>query len=251
MPIATNELIQQAYESLGMTGLGESTDGNMAVVGLQQLNRAIAKLNSEGYLSMMQKFIDVPASREIHFRKLFDGEISQPHSVDMEPPEKVEAVARRIGDHFIPLASCDSVQMSMKTPLSLPRSWNYGRDFEEVPAPFATLGNERREVGVLRMDGISKTPLRVWLNAKIPAYTLDDTIYLSDIYNELVSSALRYRLAQFYELSESKKSDCYADLTAAKNLIKRNNATQRMLRSGILSGSWDDAYFNGFAPSQW
>ena len=101
------------------------------------------------------------------------------------------------------------------------------------------------------MDGISTTPLRVWLNAKIPAYTLDDTIYLSDIYNELVSSALRYRLAQFYELSESKKSDCYSDLTAAKNLIKRNNATQRMLRSGSISGSWDDAYFNGFAPSQW
>ena len=251
MSISANELIQQAYESLNMTGLGESTDGTMALVGLQQMNRAISVLNNEGYLSMLQKFIDVPAASTVYFRKLFDGEAAIPHSVDMEPPEKVEGVARSVGNRFIPMHSMDSVQMSMKNPMSLPTSWNYGTDFEDVPKEYATLERMKREIGILRLDGRSVSPLRIWYNAKLPKYTLDDTIYLSDIYNELLMSATKCRLAEFYELSDSKKAGCYADLDYAKSLIKRNNVTQRMMRNGGCVSNYDDDFFNGFAPSQW
>ena len=45
--IAVNELVQQAYEAINMTGLGESTDGTMALVGCQELNRLISTLNSK------------------------------------------------------------------------------------------------------------------------------------------------------------------------------------------------------------
>lgn len=249
--IAVNNLVQEAYEAINMTGLGESTDGTMAQVGCQQLNRLISTLNSEGYIAQMQKFLDTTSAMEITFRKLNEGETAPAHSIDMEPPEKIDGVARKIGDRYLPLSSIDSVQMSRKNPLSLPTSWNYGRDVEPLPEEFATLDNEKREIGVLRLDGRTCSPLRIWYSSKMPVYTLDDRIYLSDLYNELLMSGLKYRLAQFYELSDSKKQDCYSDFLAAKSLIKRNNITQRMMRSGQTAGGYNDAFYNGLAPTQW
>lgn len=249
--LAVNELVQMAYEGINMTGLGESTDGTMALVGCQELNRLISTLNSQGYLAHMQKFIDVPSARTIYFRKLKEGEAPQPHSIDMEPPEKIEGVARKIGERFIPLHPNDSIQMCMKNPFTIPTSWNYGRDFEPMPEQFATLDEMQREIGVLAIDGTTVQPLRIWYNSKMPTYNLDDRIYLSDLYNELLFSGLKYRLACFYELSDSKKADCYSDFTAAQKLIKRNNITQRMMQSGKMAGSYMDAYYNGYCPAQW
>ena len=94
--IAVNELIQKAYEALNMTGLGEATDGTMAKSACGELNELISQLNSEGYISHMQKFLDVSASKVITFRKLKQGEAPQPHSIDMEAPEKIEGVARKM-----------------------------------------------------------------------------------------------------------------------------------------------------------
>lgn len=249
--IAVNELVQQAYEAINMTGLGESTDGTMALVGCQELNRLISTLNSKGFLAHMQKYIDVPSARKIIFRKLKEGEEAQPHSIDMEPPEKIEGVARRIGDRYLPLHPKDAIQMSYKNPNTIPTSWTYGRDFEPMPEQFATLDEMQREIGVLEIDGKMVQPIRIWYNSKMPTYTLDDRIYLSDLYNELLFSGLKYRLACFYELADSKKQDCYTDFVAAQKLIKRNNITQRMLQNGQICGSYEDAYLNGYCPTQW
>lgn len=249
--IAVNELIQRAYEALNMTGLGESTDGTMAQAACNELNSLISTLNSEGFIAHMQKFLDVSSARVITFRKLKEGEAPQPHSIDMEPPEKIEGVSRKIGERFLPLEPCDSIQLFTKSPYTLPTSWNYGRDFEPIPEEFATLDETMREIGVLTLDGRSIQPLRIWYNSKMPTYNLDDRIYLSDLYNELLLSGLKWRLANFHELSDSKKAECYTDFTKAQNLIKRNNITQRMMQSGRICGSYNDPYFNGYAPSQW
>ena len=48
-----NKLISDAYESIGMAGLGESVaeagDDNLNVVGVKELNRLITQLNNENY----------------------------------------------------------------------------------------------------------------------------------------------------------------------------------------------------------
>lgn len=249
--ISCNELIQRAYEALNMTGFGESTDGTMAKAACNELNSLISTLNSEGFIAHMQKFLDVNSARVITFRKLKDGESPKPNSIDMEPPEKIEGVSRKIGERFLPLHPCDSIQLYTKSPFSLPTSWNYGREFEQLPEEFATLGETMRETGVLTLDGKSIQPLRIWYNSKMPNYNLDDTIYLSDLYNELLLSGLKWRLANLHELSDSKKDECYTAFTKAQNLIKRNNITQRMMQSGRIGGSYNDPYYNGYSPSQW
>lgn len=242
--LAVNELIQRAYESIGMTGLGESVNDydsdNMAVTAVNELNRVITQLNNEGYISMSQKWVDAPCAREIFFRKLQAGEIRTDATVDMVAPEKIESVGRRIGDRFCLLNNSNSVHMAQKNPYSTAMTWTYGTEIEDVPS-----GLEKRVVGILRLDGDPRNQVRVWYDEKLPTYRIGDIIYLSDLYNEVLMAGLCWRLAKFFELSDQKKADCETDFTAAKSLIKRNNATQRTIQNTLTGTSWNDAYYNG------
>jgi len=248
--IAVNQLIQDAYESIGMTGLGEAVgtyesaddygDGNMPVVACKELNRLITQLNNQGYIAMAQEWVDVPCASDIYFRKLQAGEIRTDVTVNMEAPQKVESVARRIGDRFIVLNNSNHVQMAQKNPYTIALSWTYDTQVEDVPS-----GLEQRVVGHLHLDGDPRNQVRVWYNSKLPTYNLNDTIYLSDLYNEVLMSGLCLRLANYFELSPEKKADCNTDFIAAKSLIKRNNITQRMLQTNRLGTDWRDSYFNG------
>lgn len=242
--IAVNQLIQDAYDSLGMTGLGEAAgeygDGNFPVVACKELNRLITQLNNEGFIAMAQQWVDAPCAKDIYFRKLQAGEIRTDATVNMEAPQKVESVARRVGDRFIVLNNSNHVQMAQKNPYTIALSWTYDTEVETVPS-----GLEQRVVGHLHLDGDPRNTVRVWYNSTLPTYNLNDTIYLSDLYNEVLMSGLCLRLANYFELSPEKKADCNTDFIAAKSLIKRNNITQRMLQTNRLGSDWRDAYFNG------
>lgn len=238
--IAVNTLIQQAYESLNMTGLGEAVDGNMAQAACTELNRLISQLNSEGFLAMTQKTVECPPCRVIRFKKLVAGEATPPATVDMAPPQVVEGVARRLGNRLVPLLNGNLFQMSMVPPEVTATQWTYDTDTEPMPD-----GSERL-VGILTLDGNPRDKVVVFYNSTLRTYKLDDTIYLSDLYNELLMAGLCFRLANFHNLSDQKKAECETDLKTAKNLIKFNNISQRMLTYGVTGGDWTTGY-NNFA----
>ena len=246
--IAVNSLIQDVFEDLNMTGIGEATEGGEAKAACKQLNRLIADLNKEDFISMTQHWVDVNPANTVVFKKLLEGETAEDNVVDMVPPEKVAGMARLVGNRFLPLHPCDIMQIAQRSPVQIPTSWYYGRDYESVPGG---LGEEMREVGTIRLDGWSRSKLRVWYNSQLPKYTLDDTIYLRDSYNNLLYTGLKLRLANFFELSESKKAEAYSDHRAAKFLIKRDNITQRMMQCAPVGGSYQDAYNNGMAGNGW
>lgn len=236
---AVNDLIHDAYEAINMVGLGESADGDMDKVGVKQLNRLISFLNSHGFLTMSQKSVDAPRANKIYFRKLEQGETAE-HSIDMVPPVKIEAVARKLGMRFLPLLPSNHVHMAMKNPCSMATAWTYDIEIEEGPT-------QPRNVGILTLDGDPHNEVRIWYNGQIPKYELDQVIYLPDIYNELLFTGLCVFLAEFYELSPEKKADLNTNFTSAKNLIKVPTAQQRMSTGGIVMGSYNDAYSNGLA----
>lgn len=247
--IAVNELIQRAYEAINMAGLGESvgdySDDNLPVVGVNELNRLITQLNNEGYLAMAQKWVDGPNAKTIYFRKLQEGEVAE-NTIDMEPPEKIESVARKVGDRYIVLNNNNLVQMAGKNPYSTAMTWTYGTELETTPDDHVP---NNRVVGILQLDGSPRNSVRIWYNSKLPTYKLDETIYLSDLYNELLMSGLCVRLANYFELSDEKKKELAADFLAAKTMIKRNNATQRMLQNSKIGTDWRDPYYNGLNGS--
>ena len=236
---AVNKLLQDAYEAIGMTMIGADTDGTMSKVGERELNRAITTLNGQGFLALSQKWADAEPARIIKFHKLAAGE-DPAGSIDMAPPAKVEAVGRKLGVRYIQLRPTNHMQMAYKNPATMATGFTYDLDIEEGP-------DGPRNVGIVTLDGNPHGQVRIWYNGTIPHYSLDDTIYLSDLYNELLLSALTVNLANFYELSEQKKADCNTALTTAKNLIKNPTAQQRMGQCGPVGSSWADAYANGMA----
>ena len=240
--IALNSLIDQAYSSITMAGLGETPSGDMQVAAKDELNRLIASLNSQGYIAMNHKWKDMPGRRILYFKKLVEGE-TDPNVIDMEPPSTVVGVARRIGDRYIPLVNSNQLQMAAVNPSSTAARWTYGTDTEPMPEGYEGM----RNVGVVTLDGDPRGQVRIWYNLDIPKYDLDDIIYLPDLYNELLLSGLCYRLACHFNLSPEKKADCKADFDPAKNLIKRNSASQRMFQSSTIAGDYRQSYQDGLA----
>lgn len=235
---AVNLLVDEVYQSLGMTGAGETTEGTYSEIGCRELNRLISTLNSQGYLALSQDSVDVPQAHEYYFRKLAPGETAGGNVIDMAPPEKIEGVSRRIGNRWLPLHPMNKQQMAMMNPRQMATAWTYDRKIEEGP-------DGPREVGIVSLDGRAYQGTRIWYNSKLPTYTLDDRIYLSDLYNELLFTGLKLRLAQYHDLAESKKAEAETDFKVAKSLIKRATINQRMLVNGGVTGDWRDQYQNG------
>lgn len=235
---AVNTLVNDAYEAVGMTNIGDDTEGTMAKIGERELNRAITTLNAQGFLAMSQKWADAEPATTVKFHVLEPGEAAE-GSIDMPPPVKVEAVGRKLGNRFIQLRPTNHMQIAARNPGMMATAYTYDTDIEDTP------GGSKRTVGILTLDGNPHGAVRIWYNGQIPHYTLSDTIYLSDLYNELLLSALCVNLAEFYELSPEKKAKAATDLTTAKNLIKNPTAQQRMGQCGPIGTSWADNYVNG------
>lgn len=247
--IQVNKLIQTCNEMVNVVSNEDSLDGGLAQVSLNQLNLLISELNSQGYLTMTQNYIDHGNFREIYFKVLTEAEKADPPQdvIDMEPPSVIDGVSRRVGVSYIPLHPIDLQQMSQKNPMTLARSWNYDRYYE--PIPDDPDGN-KREVGRLRLDGTTLQGVRIFLSEKIPNYDLDDVIYLPDLYNNMLIQGLCTKLCDWHKLDDYKQRFDEA-FTAAKSLIKRQNITQRMVQSGPIGASYKDAYYDGIAGEGW
>ena len=245
--IQVNKLCQMCNEMINIVSHEESLEGGLAEVSVEQLNLLISELNSQGYISLAQNYIDVGNCRTVYFKRLTEEEAEQPCVINMEPPETIDGVSRKVGVSYLPLAPIDLQQMSAKNPMTLARSWNYGRIYEPIP------GNEegaRRAVGVLRLDGQSHQGLRIFLSEKMPTYTLDSTIYLPDLYNNMLVQGLCERLCEWHKLYEAKPNYTTA-FNAAKALIKRSNITQRMMQTGPVGRAYNDDYADGMAGEGW
>lgn len=245
--LQVNKMIHDVHEALGITGIGEQTPGEYTSIGLRELNQLISTLNSQGYLSLAQAFHQVGPGGLFIYKKLVAGEQKPDNVIDMVPPEHIEAVTRTVGTRQLPLNSIDTIQLASHNPRSIATSWNYSRTFEPIPDD---PDGHQREVGVVQLDGFIPHGGRIYFSAKLPTYDLDDTIYLSDLYDELLISGLKFRLADFHDLDD-KKEKAETEFRAAKRIIKRNNITQRMLQTAPVMGSYEDSYFDGMAGVGW
>ena len=254
--IQVNSLCQMCNEMVGVVSHEESLDGQNTIdgglseVSVQQLNLLISELNGQGYLSMTQNYIDHANTRDLFFKVLTETERENPPQdvIDMDPPQSIDGVSRRIGMSYLPLHPIDLQQMSQKNPMTLARAWNYDRFFEPIPDD---PNGHMREVGRLRLDGWSQQGLRIFLSEKIPTYTLDSTIYLPDLYNNMLIQGLCCKLCDWHKLGDDIKRPYDENFTAAKSLIKRQNITQRMIQTGPVGGSYKDSYYDGIAGEGW
>lgn len=245
MAFKVNSVVQTACEDLMLTSDGDPVSGELASQCEGALNRAINSLNSDGYISLTVDTRDVVSSGSVVFRKLEEGEQAGNNVVDMEPPDTVSGVSRKVGVRYMRLRPSNPQQMDRTATYSYPTAWSYGVSTETAPS------GEPRNVGTLRLNGTYPAELRIYLNSQMPNYRLGDTIYLSPLYYNLVLYALEAKLVDKYKLF-SYQASVDKELAGAMRAIDNNTARNRPLDNGISEGgSYLDGYYqilggNGF-----
>lgn len=237
--MTVNELIQSACEDVNLVSDGDPVSGELAASAEGLLNRAVAMLNQDSYLSCTVKEYDRVSAGSVVFRKLEEGEEQQPNCIDSEPPDSVQGVSRKVGIRWLRLTPASPQDLAASNTFSLPQLYCYSLDTETAPS-----GN-KRVVGVLKLNGSNPVEMKVFVNSRLPQYRLGDTIYLSDLYHDLILYALEVRLCKKYKLY-SYIDQAEKDLNDAKGTIDTNTLVNRPLTSidNGANGYMDD-YYNG------
>lgn len=226
--ISVNELIQYACEDLSQVGDGEAVSGELAASCEGLLNRAVASLNRDSYISLTVNSHDVVAAGEITFRKLEEGEQPTANTVDREPPDTVQGVARKVGIRYVKLVPSNPETMDRVITYSMPTLYWYGIDTEVAPS------GKTRRVGRVRMNGQNPTELRVYVNSALPHYRLGDHIYLSQLYFDLILYTLELRMVRKYKLY-SYEQKVKEDLAGAMKAIDSTTASNRPLNNEMYA----------------
>lgn len=246
MSISVQQLVQTAFQNCSLIGDGESVDGTAygttahdGALGL--LNNLLSELNNQGFLATSTRTGTATFGGKLYFCS-FDNP-NEPRFVIGNVPDRLLGVSRRIGERWIPLHSCDRQQMDTRTKMHLPTSWSYETGNEHIE------GTDYFQ-GVLYLDSNKPTEIKFWFNDKISVSRSDSTLSISDSYFDLLLNGLCVKLCVKYKLTDYLPI-FEQQFKQAKNLIKRSNATQRMIQRGDLVGGYDDSFYNGLGGVGW
>lgn len=244
--LSVNALIQEAAELCSMCADGESLDGTTAASFLALLNRTVAKLNNDNYFSSCVDTVDANCGGLLVFKKLEEGEENplDVKVIDMEPPEAVMGVSRKVGIRWLELDGSNPQDMAAATTMTLPSHYCYQVTSEPVGE-----GDDvhQRLVGKLSLNGSGFSTIRVFLTRRLPVFKMVDSIPVSPIYHD----AILYSLAEMACI-KYKLSDYIGEIRDLKNgalaMIDRNTLNNRMMENGTrLLNSYDKAYYDGLA----
>lgn len=241
--LAVNSMIQEALELTSMVGDGEAADGTLAASALGLLNRVIARLNNDNYFSSTQEYVDVSAGGKIYFKLLEEGETFESSDgsscVNMEPPEAVDGVSRKLGIRWLQLLPSNPRDQMAMTSWSLPTTYSYGFKFEKAPS-----GNDRM-VGELLLNGNAHARIRVFMNHRLPKYSITDNMAISPLYHDAILYSLAVAICEKYKLKDYQP-EMERQKDAALAVIDVNTLNNRALNSGLVNQeSYMDSYFNG------
>ena len=241
--LAVNSIIQEALELTSMVGDGEAADGTLAASALGLLNRVIARLNNDNYFSSTQDYADIGASGKIYFKKLEEGETFESSDgstcVDMEPPESIAGVSRKLGIRWNQLLPSNPRDQMAMTSWSLPTTYSYGFRFEKAPS------GKDRMVGEVLLNGKAYSQIRVFMNHRLPKYSITDNMAISPLYHDAILYSLAVAICEKYKLKDYQP-DMERQKDAALAVIDVNTLNNRALNSGLVNqASYMDSYFNG------
>lgn len=216
MSFAMNDLVQEACEDLSLTGIGEAVEGKLAAAAEGCVNRGIAQLNGDGYMSLAYRCHDINAPGKVFFRLLEDGE-QKPSTINEAPPDSIENVARKVGIRYMRLRPTSRDQLDSTQTFSYPTAYTYGVEHETAPS------GETRQVGIIYTNGTYPTDFRIYVNSQLPKYKLGDTIYLSSLYRNLILYATEMKLVELMKL-KSYEAQVLKNLSGAQKMIDTKHA---------------------------
>lgn len=237
-----NALVQEAAELCSMTGDGEALDGTYAASYLNLLNRVIAKLNNDSYFSSCFDVVEAGCAGALYFKTLEDNEdIGDITVVNMEPPESIVGVSRKVGIRYLQLQPSNPQNIDAVLNMTLPCFYTYDTNYEVTPS------GKTRLVGKLSFDGHAYSTIKVFMNRRFPEFKLTDNIPVSPIYHDAILYSLAYAACVKYHLDDYKK-DILDEKNSALAIIDRNTLNNRAMENGtVMCDSYDRAYYDGLA----
>lgn len=226
---SVNGLIINALKSIGLCGEGETPDGFYQNAALHELNSLCTELNLEDYISecRKEKFVTTTGTITIGNSDNFDIK-------EELVPDAIKVVARKVGNRYLRLIKCDKATIYARNRASLPTLCTYGQEYDE---------NEHCMKGVIFTDGGTSATLLVIYNKKLPEYTIDDELWLSDMTVNLIEEGLKYRLAVRFKMPDAPIfEDGFNDY---KRLVQSvNGQNNPMTYENLVGGSYLDNYYD-------
>ena len=227
--ISVNGLIINALKSIGAIGEEEVPGGYYQNAALHELNSLCTELNLEDYISecRKEKFVTTTGTVTIGNSDNFDIK-------EELVPDSIKVVARKVGNRYLRLIKCDKATIYARNRASLPTLYTYGQEYDE---------NEHCMKGVIFTDGGTSATLLVIYNKKLPEYTIDDELWLSDMTVNLIEEGLKYRLAVRFKMPDAPIfEDGFNDY---KRLVQNvNGQNNPMTYENLVGGSYLDNYYD-------
>jgi hypothetical protein len=159
--------------------------------------------------------------------------------VDMDPPESIVGVSRKLGIRWIQLLPSNPRDQMAMTSWSLPTTYSYGFRFEKAPS------GKDRMVGEVLLNGNAYVQIRVFMNHRLPKYSITDNMAISPLYHDAILYSLAVAICEKYKLKDYQP-EMERQKDAALAVIDVNTLNNRALNSGLVNQeSYMDSYFNG------
>lgn len=227
-----------------MDALPESWADNVNPVGTYG-SASLKVIRYEGHIYAWEQEIPGDPST-LHWVERFD--IKWPDLLINPLPDRITNFARKLGERYVGLIPADKSLIDSKTKYGLPTFYT-----SETEMVTTKVGNTTfvYEVFKITIDSFQNLQYRITYLKGIPQYKLNDKLYFPERILTLLEDGVCAKLCLRYKLIDIKQffDEEYAN---GKQLLKRiNNNNRPMLYTDIQGGSYQDSYYNGFAPRGW
>lgn len=289
--ISVNALINDCYQKCSLIGDGQSCNGTQAINGLKDLQSVIADLNSQnlilsnvetvnatsnGTIRIMQELPDgweevtsLPtatndlvgqvrkcgdtiygchAINTVTFAWIKRPDIIWPDLIINPLPDRVVALSRKLGNRYVQLFPSERQVLDERTKMGLPTFFTCETQLEKHTVSST---DYNYEVFIIETDSVQSLEYRITYLKSLPQYKLNGKLYFNEKILSILEDGVCAKLCLRYKLIDIKSffDEEYAN---GKQLLKRiNNNNRPMLYTDIQGGSYQDSYYNGFAPKTW
>lgn len=166
-------------------------------------------------------------------------------------PDRAIGVGREIAKRFVQLYPVSKTRLDSKMKTGL--ATEFTQETENVVVK-PIQGEERAAtVTYFKIETNARIPakLRVTYYEQLPDLKIEDTLYVSNMYETLLEDGLCAELCLRYKLMDLLPT-FQEEFDNSIRLIKRVNGANRPMTYDFSdNGTYMDNYYNGYAPAQW
>lgn len=174
-----------------------------------------------------------------------------PTHIVKQLPDRVIGVGRKIANRFVQLYPVSKTTLDARVKTGLAREFT--QETENVVVK--PLQGEDRAATVtyfkIETDARAPADIRVTYYEQIPDINIEDTLYVSNMYETLLEDGLCAELCLRYKFMDLLPI-FQEEFDNSIRLIKRTNGANRPMTYDFADrGSYMDNYYNGLYPAQW